>query len=705
MVVNDTLPSVKADHHWLKEVGCLLSAGTVHPRLGRIEPFGFWTLGGQRLLSRSAGLEGFLFSKLEYEHSFGEDAFLHQLGDHFQYLIALMEPIGWTSSIRARLAALRDSAASPMQKSQQLNAMLAETVISLQTRVDQSPASWGRQSHTYIVLPRAWRPEEGRCFFDQLDDAALARIREETGADQIWVLDAYELGEVNRWGTGGGSPFAIHGYRIRASLGGAEAWLRFVQRARKHGLRTRLCLIPNHTSPDSELLSSAPHAFLHVVPPQHLSDDEINSALPREPGPNAAPVFHLARTYSYPGREGLLTRILIHHPRTDYGDVMWIDMGQLDFSQPVARQWVIAQTLRLFDEYGVDSVRVDMAYYILNIGFFERWLTILRNELRASRGWMQVAMRELIHELQARWARLGGAEFLEELHDAVKRAHPHANLDHEAYNYFTELSRAGADGIYGKNTHDAQLGQVGLYDALRRRSPEQIQLALRNIAYRSWQRGGASLVNFVGNHDEPNPIDAFGVHFPAAAATALLHGPILTYNGFELGCGQAAMLGKLESTDLGKAIPFDVPVQIDWESTDPARAAFVRRLFTLRKRYKTLFVQGAIEVLSDSESPIVAWTAGMNGHDEGPEAILVAANFGSRRAHRTLFFSRPVLADFGAFSPDPEQHYALEEVLSAPDEICYICLHGQRLLERGLVLDLAPGEAMIFEIRTASPPT
>ncbi|MEK7746570.1 MAG: alpha-amylase family glycosyl hydrolase, partial [Elusimicrobiota bacterium] len=581
-------------------------------------------------------------------------------------------------------------------------------------------ASWGRSAGIYMVLARAYnRLRPGKGFFDSFDEAEFERIRRQTRADTLWLLDIYEIGAPRRWGTGGGSPYSISGYRVKKELGGDEALRRFSERAHKAGMRVMTDFIPNHTSLDSELIKERPEAVLHIVPPQHLTDAEIMAGVPRESFGPRSPVFYLVETDNYPenGRSQDLgggtssghpsvgrrvhKKILVHHPRTDYGDVMWIDMAQIDYSRADARDWEIEQARRVFEDLGVDAVRRDMAYEQTNARFFHRWVKILEMEKDTGAPWAKKEMERLISEFKVRWAERGGAEFWEQFSDATKSRFPASFAIDEVYSNSTEMSRAGSDGVYNKNTHDESMGQVGLYDAMVSRDAGRIRAALRNMAFRAWQRGGAGLVNFIGTHDggEGNPWDKFGALGRAAAATALLFRPVLIYNGVEQGVGQARNVrGDLsKSVDREKAIPFDIPVAIDWSQREGGNADFLEMVLGKSAEHADLLAEGAAEVLEpEGGTPIVAYTlARKHG-----KALLVAANFSESPAGARFKMGTPVLKDFGAFEPKAGKAYLLRDFADlqrdgSPKEYRRT---GDELLKDGITLLLGPGGTHVMEV-------
>ncbi|MBI4052279.1 MAG: hypothetical protein HY400_07215, partial [Elusimicrobia bacterium] len=695
-------------YNLLKELRQFLGDGT-KSRRGMIRPFVFHGPSENWVKARSAGLEGFFYSKLEYEREWGQEASVHQLEDYFRYLEALLSPLPWTGEFKRDLDKIHESDVDSVQKNKRLNEFLIQTVRRLQARVEKmNQAGWGRNTNTYMILSRAYnRLKSGRNFFDSLDKQELNRIREEVSADEIWLMDIFQIGKVRRWGTGGGSPYSIVGYQIKEELGGEKAFKRFVNRAHRLGLKVKVDFIPNHTSLDNQMLKEYPEAFLHIVPPQHLTDEEIMAAVPKEPHGNHAPIYFLLETDRYPDNGSRVhKRILVHHPRTDFGDVMWVDLAQIDYSRPQARQWQIAQVQRLVQEFGVDSVRRDMAYEILNARYYDRWLKILSDEMNSSRGWMREEMARFISEFQQRWKVLEGEEFMENLTDAMKQAKPEAVAIDEAYSYSTDLSRAGSDGIYNKNDHDGSMGQVGLYDAMLSRDSRRIRAALRNVAFRVWQRGGAALVNFVGTHDggEGNPIDKFGLLFKAAAVTALLFRPTLVYNGLEQGVGQReGLLGDLsKSQDTAKSIPFDIPVKINWENVHPENQNFLRMLFKKAGQHRDLFREGTVEVLEPmGDTPLVAWTVSRkDARMGGQKSLWVAANFSEQKAWGRFRMDRPVLEAFGGFRPRTDRNYILKDRadLSAEGEPKTYVRTGAELLKEGITFGLGPGGVHLFEV-------
>ncbi|MEK7288082.1 MAG: M14 family zinc carboxypeptidase, partial [Elusimicrobiota bacterium] len=240
----------------VKELKQVLGDGTMTPR-GLIGPFSFKTKNGRWAKARSAGLEGFLYSKFEIDRA-GE-ASGEQLDDYFAYVDALLAPVNSVQPWRAAFSELRRKKLPDAKKNEEFNSLLTTFVRELTARLRLGDdAAWGRRSSAYMILSRAYnRLRPGKNFFDSLDEEELRRIRETTHSNELWLMDIFEIGEIGRWGSGGGSPYSIKGYRIKTELGGEPAFAALIARAHRTGLRIKVDFIPNHTSLDSDMLRSS----------------------------------------------------------------------------------------------------------------------------------------------------------------------------------------------------------------------------------------------------------------------------------------------------------------------------------------------------------------------------------------------------------------------------------------------------------------
>ena len=227
---------------------------------------------------------------------------------------------------------------------------------------------------------------------------------------------------------------------------------------------------------------------------------------------------------------------------------------------------------------------------------------------------------------------------------------------------------------------------------------------------RRWQLGGAPLVNFIGTHDggEGNPFDKFGRQFKAAALTALMLRPILFYNGLEQGVGQREnIIGDLsKSVDTEKAIPYDIPVKINWENKNEERRSWLKAVLAAGEKHQELLDRGAMEVLEPASGgeAIAAWTVAA---PESGHALIVAANWSDRRSGGLFRFDQPLLKGFGAFSPRPDRRYVLRDLMDrGPDGQPKVYeREGRELLEKGLYLELEGGSGHLFEVSEAAPPS
>ncbi len=669
-----------------------------------LTPFSFHLPSGQWASARDEGLEGFLYSKLELEKQ-GQGN-LEQLEDYFHYLDSLLSPMGWAASDLESLEKIHSASISSQQKNAQLNDWLVSVVSKYQAQLELlDPSLWAKQASIYLIFARAYnRLNPGQNFMDSLDETELARIRDEIKANSLWLMDIFEIGEIHRWGTGGGSAYSIKGYHVKPELGGDEGLKKLIERAQKMGIKVGVDFIPNHVSLDSDFIKEFPEGVMHVVPPQNLSDEEIMAQVPLH---NGKPAFYLLHTDHYPENGKFASKkILVQYPITDYGGDMWTDLAQMDYSRPETRQWELDQTSKMFGPWSLNFVRRDMAYEILNARYFPRWLFILEHERDSSQGWMKDALNQFIEDFKTRWKNLNGEEFMAQMAQTARKENPAAALFDEAYSNFSDLSRAGSSAVYNKNTHDGSRGQYGLYDALVSAasggSVDFLREALKNVSFRMWQAGGAGELNFIGTHDggEGNPVDKFGRYFKAAALTALLFRPLLTYNGLEQGVGQAEnLIGELsKSVDTQKAIPFDIPVLINWKNSNPDNQKYLENLWSMGEKYKGVMGK-ALEVLSPkTQTSIVAWSSGYSENGV-QKALIGASNFGDRSG---AFFNMdsPTLEAFGAFKPKADRVYLLRDVLHLKKDgtPTVYTRSGSDLLRNGLYIGLDGGGTQLFEV-------
>ncbi|MCX5789688.1 MAG: hypothetical protein NTX64_14475 [Elusimicrobia bacterium] len=211
-------------------------------------------------------------------------------------------------------------------------------------------------------------------------------------------------------------------------------------------------------------------------------------------------------------------------------------------------------------------------------------------------------------------------EFLEELITEIKGKHPGTAFIAEAYDGWDDLSRAGFDLVYSKNSMDRPGGHTGWYDALKSRDPSTIRGAIRREAFLDWQEGGSEGLAFTGNHDEDSPERAFGQWMEGATFLTLLQpGSLLFYGSAEIGFDAAV------PTE-GKPLPFSVPVKIDWSHPDAEAKRFHDETFKLAREVHAALGPSDMEALPlGGEPPWVGYLL-VSRDPKGLKAAAVIVN-------------------------------------------------------------------------------
>ncbi|MBI5240949.1 MAG: hypothetical protein HY926_10795 [Elusimicrobia bacterium] len=513
----------------LRQLRSLLSLGTPKPDGSMVGPFVFRGGSGE-YTAPAAGLEGFVYGEEKAAASFGADSIRHHLQDYGRYLDDLLSPIPWAAEARGNVKAILAGPGSDAAKYDSLMAFVRQYTGILQRQAAASDKSrWIRQARIYEIFPRAYtlagrraalgRPAgSGRPFFADFGAADLEDIQS-MGFDAVWVMGIFPIGERNQSGTGGGSPYSIRDHEsLNPALGTPEDFKGFVSRAHALGLKVIVDFVPNHTSMDSRLLAGHPEYFLHAR--TEPSGEGWFAAGP-----------------------GLWVR---HGGFSVFGSVsFWNDTAQVDYSQEGLRREMSRIVRSWVERFDLDGFRVDMAYLDLNDNFGRTW---------------DVSMPP--------------REFMEQLITETRAAYPETAFMAEGYDNWDELSACGFDLIYGKNNMDRPGGHAGWYDALQSRSPAWLRAAIERAEYLQWQKGGSDMLDFIGNHDEASPQRAFGPWLRGASfLTLLLPGSQLFYGSQEAGFDAGGGAGQEP-----KSIPFNVPVQVDWNS-DPEIARFYQETF------------------------------------------------------------------------------------------------------------------------------
>jgi len=576
----------------------VLSRGTQNGQGQRVNSFVFHIAGRQDEMfsARNAGLEGFTYSKHEIESDLGPSAILHHLGQYFEYLDALLSPareIPAVAGLQARAAALRGAKLSDAKKNAQLQNILEDGIKTLQGEFRAAqPSSWMQKTRVYEIFPRAfnlegWRAwrgrpksSQGKKFFADFSSEDLADLKS-MGYDALWTMGIFPIGLRDRVGNAGGSPYSIQDHTaVNPEMGTLDDFKGFVARAHAAGLKVVLDFVPNHTSQDSRLLAEHPEFFIH----REVEGD------PQKPPEGYFPYFSQKLNkwiwVSYGGYNSFGARSY------------WKDTAQIDYSRQDTRDAMSAIAAEWIKR-GADALRVDMAYQLVNASF------------------------------SALWGRQTPAkEFLAQLTETGRRQNPSAAYIAEAYALRDALSDIGFDSIYNKNNMDAREGQYGWYDAWMNGDLGDIRQAIRAVSFLTWQKGGATGLQFIGNHDEAapqrqaaidrQPISGLGRLWKAAALmTLLIPGNMLFYASQEIGFDHP------DPSDFPKAVPFSVPVSVDWTAwgaQHPDIAPFFQSLFAQAAEIKKeLGDDAALEPLEPADQS-AAWVGYLLKSSSNPEA-------------------------------------------------------------------------------------
>ncbi len=315
----------------------------------------------------------------------------------------------------------------------------------------------------------------------------------------------------------------------------------------------------------------------------------------------------------------------------------WTDTAQVNYHNRSARQAMIEQLLRVAAE--CDAVRCDMAMLVTNGVFRRTWGDLSVLDYPAG----------------------GPPEFWEEAIGAVRARNPEFLFMAEVYwDLERELQRLGFDLTYDKWIYDhaRQGNALALRDRLTKTADCREKMVL-----------------FLENHDESRAAAAFGPRERAAAALmATLPGAHLLHEGqFE-----------------GRRV--HVPVQMcrrPAEEPDADLEAFYRVLLELMREpamRQGAWMQPAVWAAWEGNTSDRAIAASLR--ELGLQRWLTVANLGTHRAQ--------------AYCAAPFESVAAP-VVALRCRFCEARYHRARevLLQKGLYLDLAPGEFHVLEVGAA----
>lgn len=529
-------------------------------------PYVFVFPDGGRIAAENAGLEGFFYTLSKIIQDCGHSVMDPQTPYMCEYLALLARRTGSANLWRVVGLVSTQARHSCLLLLHEITPLIKFLRTGL---VQSDKARWIRTASMYQIFVRAFNVpglrKEQRNSKDQAPDRAELDYPSSsleaspliclTPGDLPGEFDAirwtgvYPIGEIDVKGTGGGSPFAIRDHSKIDPKWGSQSEIEFaISTMKQRGVKTVFELLPNHTSADSILLEEKPELFIHRKSPplntehwlQHQKVGEESTYWIRRGG------------YDYDGER-----------------YYWDDTLQLDISNPMTVDYLIQSVCTLRRIYGVDGFRVDMAYQLLNEKF--------------SNLWNYEMSRPLGTQIED--------EFLYKLIWGVKSVYPEVGFVAEGFDSLDRLSAVGFDVVYSKNemTLPGGIMHQGWYNALETQDSEIIADAVRRASFLHWQAGGAAMLAFVGHHDLPSPMRAFGQWaWGASFLTLLLPTSYVWYNGtevqFEAPCEEN-----------GKMITFNRDVKIDWSGFNSEWHQFIVSTLDLRRHVKQTF--GEIELV------------------------------------------------------------------------------------------------------------
>jgi cyclomaltodextrinase / maltogenic alpha-amylase / neopullulanase len=379
--------------------------------------------------------------------------------------------------------------------------------------VARESVDWLRDAVIYEVFPRAYSP--GADFKGVAAD--LDRLRN-LGVDVVWLMPIHPMGKLKAKGSIG-SPYAVRDYRaIDPAYGTADDLKNLVAEAHRRNMKVFIDIVANHTSWDSVLMEKHPDWYRH---------DASGRIVPPNPD--------------------------------------WVDVAQLDYSNPALRKYMSDTLVWWLREFNLDGFRCDYAAGV---------------------------PRDFWEAARPQWDRVRpGLAFL-------------AESDEPAF------LRSAFDIDYAWDFYHA------LSDAMEGREPASVVRKTWENAEAKYPRGALRL-RFSDNHDQLRATGRAGL--PAAlAASALiftLDGVPLLYNGMEVG-------DTIEST--APALFERAPIQWNMAERRPYVEGFYKSLISLRRAHPAL-TRGDVRWLKNAdEQRVLSYERTGNG-----ESLVVVVNLSS----------------------------------------------------------------------------
>jgi cyclomaltodextrinase / maltogenic alpha-amylase / neopullulanase len=372
---------------------------------------------------------------------------------------------------------------------------------------------WLRDAVVYEVFPRAFSPQGNLAGVT----AQLDRLKD-LGVNVLWLMPIHPMGKLKAKGSLG-SPYAVRDYdAIDPAYGTADDFKQLIAAAHQRKMKVFIDIVANHTAWDSVLIGKHPDWYTH---------DAAGHIVPPNPD--------------------------------------WVDVADLDYSNPALRQYMKEMLVRWLRDYGLDGFRCDYASGVPT-DFWE-------------------AVRPELDQVRPGIALLAEADDPALLHSAF-------DID-----YAWDFYHVVAEALSGKA------------------SAAQIRASWESAAAK-YPRGALRL-RFSDNHDQLRTTGQAGL--PAAlAASALmftLDGVPLLYNGMEVG----------DTTESAEPALFERTL-IQWEMTQrrPQVAPYYRALAALRHAHPAL-TRGAVRWLrNDAEQRVVSFERSGAG-----ESLVVVINLSS----------------------------------------------------------------------------
>lgn len=377
----------------------------------------------------------------------------------------------------------------------------------------QSP-EWLRDAVIYEVFPRVFSPQGNfKGVIPQLD-----RLKE-LGVSVLWLMPIHPLGQLKAKGTLG-SPYAVRDYdAINPDYGTADDLKQLVDAAHRRDMKVFIDIVANHTAWDATLIKQHPDWYRH---------DAAGQIVPPNPD--------------------------------------WVDVAQLDYSNPALRQYMSGMLVSWLRDYGLDGFRCDYA-----IGVPRDFWESLRPQLDRVRP---------------------GLAFMAEADDPALLARAF-DIDY-AWDFYHAMS-----------------------DALSGQAPASFVREVWERAAALYPRGALRL-RFSDNHDQLRATGQFGSPAALAASAVMftLDGVPLLYNGMEVG-------DTTEST--APALFERHPIAWEMAERRPQVTPYYRALAALRRAHPA-FTRGAVRWLrNDDEQRVLSYERAGAG-----ETLVVVVNLSSR---------------------------------------------------------------------------